>query len=68
MKAIEIRDVKRVEDTSLLDRKGQLFVIRPRGETGVQDGEHGNAAGTKGCDKMGVHRVFVNVDLNPAHG
>ena len=68
MEAIEIRDVKRAEDTSLSGRKGQLFVVRLRGETGVQDGEYGNAAGTKGCDKIGVHRVFVNVDLNPAHG
>ena len=68
MQVIEIRDVKSVEDTPLLGRKCQLFVVRPLGETGVQNGEDHNAARTKCRDKIRVHRVFVNVELNPIHG
>jgi hypothetical protein len=67
VKSVEIRHVECVEDTPMFGSEGQLFVVGLPGETSVQSRDHGNAAGTKGRDKIGVHRVFVDVDLDPAH-
>ena len=47
--------------------KGQLFVVGPPCEPSVPGRGHGNATRTKSRDKVAVHRVFVDVDLDPAH-
>jgi hypothetical protein len=67
VKSIEIRDVEREEDTPMFGGKGQLFVVGLPGETSVQSRGHGNATRTKNRDKIAVHRVFVDVDLDLAH-
>ena len=66
MKSIEIRDVER-EDTPLFGGKGQLFVVGLPGKTSVQGGHYGDATRAKSRDKIAVHRVFVDVDLDLAH-
>src|SRR6266699_1460543 len=68
VKSIEIRDVERVEDTPMFGGKGQLFLVRFLGETGVRSRDHSNATKSKSRDKIAVHRVFVDVDLDLAHG
>ena len=46
---------------------GQLFVVGPPGETNVQSRDHGHATRTKSCNKIAIHRVFVDVDFDLAH-
>ena len=67
VKSIEIGDVERVEGTPTFGGKSQLFVVGLLNETGVYGRDHGDAARTKSRDKIAVHRVFIDVDLNPAH-
>ena len=68
VKAIEIGHVECVEDTPALGGEGQLFVVRLLGETGVQSRDHDNATRTKSRDKSTMHRIFVEVELDPIHG
>lgn len=67
VKPIEIRDVKRIQDTPMAGRERQLFVVRLSDEASVQGGDHVDATRTKGRDKIAIHRVFVNVDFDLAH-
>jgi hypothetical protein len=67
MKSIEIGHVERVEDTFTFGGEGQLVLVRLFGETGVQSRDHCDTAGTKSRDKIAVHRVFVDVDLDLTH-
>ena len=47
-------------------REGKLFLVRPPGETSLQRRGHTNVTRTKSRDKITVHRVFVDVDLDLA--
>ena len=67
VKSLEIGNVKRVENTPACCGEGQLFLVRPLGQAGVQRRDHGDAARAKSCDKIAVHRIRVDVDLDPAH-
>ena len=64
---IEIGNVEGVKDTATFGGKGQLLVVGLPGETSVQSRDHGDAARTKSRDKIAVHRVFVDVELELAH-
>jgi hypothetical protein len=67
VKSIEIGDVERVEGAPTFSGKSQLFVVGLLDETGVYGRDHGDATRTKSRDKITIHRVFVDVDLDPAH-
>ena len=67
VQSIEIRDVERIEDTPLFGGERQLIVVRLPGETSVHSRDHCDATRTKSRDKIAVHRVFVDVDLDSAH-
>ena len=67
VKSIEIGDVERVEDTPTFRGEGQLFLVRLLGEAGVQSRDHCDTTRTKSRDKIAVHRVFVDLDLDLAH-
>jgi len=47
--------------------KGQLFAVRLPGKTSVQSRDHRDTTRTESRDKIAVHRVFVDVDLDLAH-
>lgn len=67
VKAIEIRDVERVENAPVLGGKCQLLVVRLLDETSVQSRDHCDTTRTECSDKIAVHRVFVDVDLDLIH-
>jgi hypothetical protein len=50
----------------MFGRKGQLLVVRCLSETRVQSRYHYYATRTKSRNKIAVHRVFVDVDLDLA--
>lgn len=66
-KSIEIRDVEREEDTPMFGGKGQLYGVGLFGETSVQSRGHANATREKSRDKIAVHRICVDVDLDLVH-
>ena len=51
----------------MIGSESQLFVVGPPCETSVQSRYYSNATGTKSGNEIAVHRVFVDVDLDPAH-
>lgn len=55
-----------VEDALTCCGEGQLFLVRLLGEAGVLSRDHGDTA--KSRDKIAVHRVLIDVDLDLAHG
>ena len=67
VKPIEIGHAERVEDTFPFGGEGQLPLVRLFGEAGVQSRYHCDTSGTESRDKIAVQRVFVDVDLDPAH-
>ena len=67
VQSIEIGHVERVEDTPTFSGEGQLLLVRFFGEAGVQSRDHCDTAGTKSRDKITVHRVFVDVELDLTH-
>jgi hypothetical protein len=67
VKSIEIGDVECVKDASTFRCKGQLVLVRLLREAGVQRRNHCDTTVTKSRDKIAVHRVFVDVDLDSAH-
>jgi len=67
VKAIEIGHVERVENTPAFGGESQLLVVRLFGKAGAQSREHCDTAGTESRDKIAVHRVFVDVDLDLTH-
>jgi hypothetical protein len=67
VKSVKIRDVERVEDTPMFDGEGQLLAVGLPRETSVQSCNHRNSTRTKSSDKIAIHRVFVDVDLDLAH-
>ena len=67
VKAIEIRDVEGVEDAAMLGGKCQLLVVRLLDETSVQSRDHRDTTRTECRDKIAVHRVLVDVDLDLIH-
>ena len=67
VKSIEIGHVEGVEGTITLGGEGQLLLVGLFGEAGVQSRDHCDTAGTTGRDKIAVHRVFVDVDLDLTH-
>ena len=68
VKSIEIGDVERVEDIFICRSEGQLFLVGLLDEAGVDRSDCDCATGTKGRDKIAIHRVFVDVDFDLAHG
>lgn len=67
MKPIEIGNVVRVEDTPECRGKGQLFPVSLLSQTGIQNGDDGDTAGTKSRDQTTMHRIFVEVELDFVH-
>jgi hypothetical protein len=67
VKAIEIRDVERVEDAPMIGGECQLLVVRLLDETSVQSRNHCDPTRPESGDKIAVHRVLVDVDLDLAH-
>ena len=66
VKSIEIGHVERIEDALMFGGEGQLLFIRLFAETGIQSRNYYDATRTKSRDKITVHRVFVDVDLDLA--
>ena len=67
MKPIDVGEIENVENTITGRGKGQLFFVRPPDETSVQSGDRSDTARTKARNKIAVHRIFVDVDPDPAH-
>ena len=62
---MEIVNVERVNDTPTPHSDHQLFLVRFLSKASIQSRNHRNATSTKGGDKIAVHRVLVDVDLDP---
>ena len=66
VKAIKIGHIKRVQNVTAFGGEGQLLFVGLFGEAGVQSSDHGYTAGTKSRDKIAIHRVLIDVDLDLA--
>lgn len=67
VKPIEVGDVEGIQDATVLGGEGQLLFVGHFDEAGVDSGDHLDSAGTKRRDKVAVHSVFVDVDVDLAH-
>ena len=68
VEAIEITHIEGVEDTFVRGGKGQVLFSRSADQPGVQRGQHGDATRAQGGDQIPIHRIFVNVYAEAAHG
>ena len=67
VKSMEIGNVERVEDTFMCRGERQLFLVRLPGEARVESRDHYDVTRTKSRDKIAIHRVFIDIDLDLAH-
>src|SRR5712692_5372775 len=68
VKSIEVGNVKRVEDALAFGGEGQLFLVGLLSQTGIHNRDHCDTTRTKGRDQTTMHRIFVEVELDPIHG
>src|SRR5258708_4844114 len=68
VKSIEIGNVKRVQDALAFGSEGQLFLVGPLSQTGIHNRDRCHTTKTKCRDKTTMHRIFVEVELDPIHG
>ena len=57
----------RIENAAASRGEGQLFLVRHPVEARVQGRNHRDTARSQSRDKIAVHGVFTNVDLDLAH-
>jgi hypothetical protein len=67
VKTIEIRYVERVNNAAAVRGEGQLVLVGLPNQTSIHSGDHRCTSGTKRRDEVGVHRVFVDVNLDLVH-
>ena len=67
VEAIEIGDVERVEDALTSGSEGQLFLVGLLCQTGIKNRDHGDTTRTKCRNQATMHRIFVEIDLDPIH-
>jgi hypothetical protein len=62
-----IADVERVQDVFICRLEGQLLFVGPFDQATVQHADYSHATSPEARHKIAIHRVFVDVDLDPAH-
>lgn len=67
MQAVEVGDVECIQHATPQGSEGELLFVGPRGEANIQRGDDRDLSGAKSGDQIAIHRVFIDVDLDPAH-